>query len=95
MEIPTVKLTLDGGLILQLRNYEQYTISSEWTTEGKDIILDGYESYIIKVNEEEKVEWILKIDDIYNLFEIDNGYIITGDFYDEIDPNDTVAGETI
>lgn len=95
LEIPTVKLTLDGGLILQLRNYEQYTISSEWTTEGKDIILDGYESYIIKVNEEEKVEWILKIDDIYNLFEIDNGYIITGDFYDEIDPNDTVAGEPI
>ncbi len=95
LEINIEKLNLDGGEIFLIRNYEQYTISSEWTMEGKDIILDEDESYIIKFNKEDKVEWILKIDDVYNLFEIDNGYILTGDFYDGINPNDTVSGEPI
>lgn len=95
LEIPTVKLTLDGGLILQLRNYEQYTISSEWTTEGKDIILDGYESNIIKVNEEEKVEWMIEAYQLENIFEVDKGYLITCMLNDSIDSNNTVYGKPI
>ena len=94
-EIPIEILTLDGGEIFQLKNYEQYTISSEWTTEGKDIILEEYESYIIKLNEEDKVEWVIPAYQFDYLFEIDNGYIVTCLLNDEIDANSTVSGQQI
>lgn len=83
------KLTSDGGNFISIRfSYDvddnDCIINSEWTTKGEEIILERDEDYIIKLNSEEKVEWIRKFDtNDWNtgnleIFEVNNGYIVTG-----------------
>ncbi len=99
------KTTSDGGKIISIRTTEGTIIEPKWTVKGERIKLESYESYVIKLNSEDKVEWLIQIDTenpnstMYEtgnieFFEVDNGYIVTGYLY-EINSDDTTDGKEI
>lgn len=72
-------ITLDGGKIVSVECHSNYTIPKENTVDGKDIRLErGY--YLLKYNNEEKIEWSIPIGVIYEecITEVNNGYFVFG-----------------
>lgn len=95
-DVGILEVTSADGILLAIYNYEDYTISSEWTVNGEPIDLSEEAYIIIKLNSEEKVEWVKELDDIYSyVFEVDDCYIVTCELYDTIDAEDTAWGEAI
>lgn len=92
-------ITSDNGFFSIIGIYDSYTIPAERTVNGKGIELKEDTMYVIKFNNDDKVEWVTPINMIDGAVlyydELSNGYVLYGPIVGNIDGEYTQTGDTI